>query len=248
MDFYLDQGVDIHTIELDLQYSGIRWPVRIGWRKNNHSSLFLNQAAQFGDLKMFEHLISRGADVSRSDPLHHAARHKSQDVDTLTSIMEHFINKYNLDINARDKTGGIPLRFRADRPQWMSRSGQPVRWAAYCYNPAALEALINLGADPAPALYVSVSHMRLDCLEVLLESGYDASEAFALAVSRDEPEAAILALEYGATAEQALRRRPALRGTGGPNPGFNPTVSDRMLEILNAAQSYKDKWRKTCDR
>ncbi|KAF3012995.1 hypothetical protein E8E14_006946 [Neopestalotiopsis sp. 37M] len=248
VDFYLDQDVDIHTIELDLQYSGIRWPVRIGWRQNNHSSLFLNQAAQFGDLKMFEHLISRGADVSRSDPLHHAARHKSQDVDTLTSIMEHFINKYNLDINACDKTGGLPLRFRADRPQWKGRSGQPVSWAAYCYNPAALEALINLGADPAPALYVSVSHMRLDCLEVLLESGYDASKAFALAVSRDEPEAAILALEYGATAEQALRRRPTLRGTGGPNPGFNPAVSDRMLEILNAAQNYKDKWRKTCDR
>ncbi|ETS85854.1 hypothetical protein PFICI_03879 [Pestalotiopsis fici W106-1] len=190
---------------------------------------------------MFEHLISRGADVAQCDALHYAARHDSQDLDTVTSIMRHFITKYNLDVDTRDRSGGLPLRERIDRPT-MYRTGQPVRWAAYYNNPISLQALINLGADPTPALYHAVYSDRLECLGVLLDAGVEPSEALALAVSRDQPEAAILALEYGATADNALMRRAQLRGTGSFNPGFIPAVSDRMLEILNASQHYKDVW------
>lgn len=243
MDFFLDHGVDVNTtgefVTRDndvLRYVGYA-------HLPKGCTVFLNHAALIGDLEMFDHLVSRGADPARSNALHFAAQHETQDLATMTSLMRHLIEKHGFDIDARDHTGGIPVE-RTYPVNSSYQPAEPVRWAAYHDNPISLQALINLGANPAPAVYDAVTKNHIECLHILLKTGVDASEALALAAKRNHIEAAQLTLEYGATARQALERRPRLRGTNGDR--YSLRICAEMGELLDRSEQYTSSWRKTC--
>lgn len=244
MDFFLDHGVDINAtgefVNRDNGVLGYSEPY--AYVPKGHT-VFLNHAALKGDLQMFDHLVSRGADPARSDALHFAAQHENQDLATMTSLMQHLIDKYGFDVDARDDSGGIPVE-RTYPVNMSYQPAEPVRWAAYHNKPASLQALINLGANPAPAVYDAATKNHIECLHILLKTGVDASEALALAAKRNHLQAAQLALEYGATARQALERRPRLRGTNGDR--YSLRICAEMGELLDRSEQYTSSWRKTC--
>ncbi|KAK6209011.1 hypothetical protein LQW54_006759 [Pestalotiopsis sp. IQ-011] len=244
VDFFLDHGVDINaTGEFVTWDNGVLRYVRPYAHVPKGCTVFLNHAALKGDLEMFDHLVSRGADPARSNALHFAARHENQDLATITSIMRHLIEKHGFDIDARDHTGGIPVE-RTYPVNSSDQPTEPVRWAAYHDKPASLQALINLGASPAPAVYDAATKNHIECLQILLKTGVDASEALALAAKRNYIQAAQLTLEYGATARQALERRPRLRGTN--RDPYSLRVCAEMAELLDRSEHYTSSWRKTC--
>lgn len=244
VDFFLDHGVDINaTGEFVNRDNGVlRYSEPYAYVPKGHT-VFLNHAALKGDLQMFDHLVSRSADPARSNALHFAARHETQDLATMTSMMQHLIEKHGFDIDERDAVGGIPAE-RTYPVNTSYRPAEPVRWAA-CHNkPASLQALINLGANPAPTVYDAATKNRIECLHILLKTGVDASEALALAAKRNYLQAAQLTLEYGATARQALERRPRLRGTNGDT--YSLRVCIEMAELSDRSEQYTSSWRKTC--
>lgn len=245
VDFFLDHGVDINTTgEFVNNNNGV---LTRGARPYAYlpkdNTVFLNHAALIGNLEMFDHLVSRGGDPARSNALHFAAQHETQNLVTMTSLMRHLIEKHGFDIDARDHTGGIPVE-RTYPVNSSYQPAEPVRWAAYHDKPASLQALINLGANPAPAVYDAATKNHIECLHILLKTGVDASEALALAAKRNHIQAAQLTLEYGATARQALERRPRLRGTNGDT--YSLRICAEMGELLDRSEQYTSSWRKTC--
>jgi hypothetical protein len=65
----------------------------------------LNVAAHHGVLDLFDHLVARGADASRSNALHYAA--SCQDAVKATAMIIHLIETYHRDPSASDSCGRL---------------------------------------------------------------------------------------------------------------------------------------------
>jgi ankyrin repeat protein len=105
----------------------------------------LNVAAHHGDTDLFDHLVARGADPSRSNALHYAASCK--DAVKATAMITHLIETYHLDPNASDSCGG--LNELANLPGGFGDPYRdPLNHAVSKGNLPAVEALLNFGADP----------------------------------------------------------------------------------------------------
>jgi len=101
----------------------------------------LNNAAASGNIELFDHLVSRGADPTKSIALHHAARCK--DPAKTKAMITHLVTRHGFDVEADDNATGLrPLDSLIDYEDW----GTPMRFAYLFKNQAAIEALKEYGA------------------------------------------------------------------------------------------------------
>ena len=155
----------------------------------------LNVAAHRGDIDIFDHLVARGADPSRSNALHYAATCK--DALKANAMITHLIEKYHLDPNASDSCGG--LNELLDLPGGLGDPYRnPLDYAVSRGNLPAAEALLKFGADPSNSIYEAIEEYQAPAVKILLEAGADYSKSFPRAVTTNFLEGAELCLQYGA--------------------------------------------------
>ncbi len=138
----IDKGVDINAQEND-----------------DYGDTPLHIAALHGKKKMFEFLISKGADINSRNkigqmPLHAAAR--VTDIDMVSLLLKH-----GADINAQDDNGSTPLRE-------VARKGDLNIVRLLIENGAYINLANNGGQTP---IFFSVGYRHKDITKLLLESG-----------------------------------------------------------------------------
>jgi ankyrin repeat protein len=196
----LDQGVDINRTNTRQLDNG----VSLAQGESENSIKVLNNVAAAGDLQLFDHLVARGADVSRSLSLHCAS--KCQDASS--SMIAHLLDRYNMDIHA--DTDALRDFFRDAKD-----SGTPLCSAIYHENIVAVEELLKRGADPercgtsghrpiVKAIGDSANVGFLPALKPLLKAGVDTASALRCAVDHGRVEAAKICLQAGADPVSAL--------------------------------------------
>jgi hypothetical protein len=133
----------------------------------------LNEAAALGDVDLFDWLVSRGADASKSIALHTVARCK--DPAKTKAMISHLIGKYGFDPNADDNATGL-----RSLGGFVDDGGHPLRFAVRYQNLTAVEALLQHGADPSRDFVNPVMMAESEfpaVIEVFRNAGVDIDEA-----------------------------------------------------------------------
>lgn len=160
-----------------------------------------------GDIELFDHLVSRGADPHRSMALHCASRCK--DAQKAEAMIDHLLDCHGLDIELNN----MKLRDYFDTT---GDCGRPLECAIFHQNLAAVNKLLERGAEARDA---AVQHAigftddegYLPALCPLLNAGADLQEAFDWAVHWGNFEAATKCLERGADPKRMLEEDRARR-------------------------------------
>ena len=197
LDCLLDQGADINRTDSRRRDDGS--VLAVG--ETDNSLHLLNIVAASGDIDLFDHLVSRGADPSLCTALHAAS--KCKDPETSTAMVRHLLDKHNLDIN-RDKDD---LRHFIHDSQ---DKGSPLCSAILYRNLPVVHELLNRGArvnDPnwSPVYYAAKADGFLPAMEPLLRAGADATEALETSAATRNIDAAKACLQYGPDPAPALR-------------------------------------------
>lgn len=194
----LDHGVDINRTNQRRTEDGFALAA-----PNDTSLKVLNSVGIQGDIELYDHLIARGADQSRSLALHCAT--KCQDAAKSTAMIDHLLDKYHMDIEFDNEE----LR---DNFQPVGDSGTPLNSAVNHHNLAAMHKLLARGADPEFAIRGAIgdftsSEGYLPALCPLLDAGADLARAFDWAVKWGNIEAARICLERGVDPTDALEKQ-----------------------------------------
>lgn len=195
LDWLLDQGVDITRTDIHTTDSGSRLP-HDGKGKGSfdYSLKILNKIAEEGDIQLFDHIVSRGADPLRSLALHRAS--KCKDTEKSIAMIDHLLDKHHMDIEAHTKVLRPTVHFPGD-------SGTPLVCAVWYNNIAVVQHLLKRGANPEPAIVLAIGratahHGWLPAVGPLLKAGADADCALEAAIDRKNLDAAKLCVAYGA--------------------------------------------------
>ena len=196
IDWLLDQGVDISQTDTRRLDDGFN----LAFEASDNSLHLLNKVAADGDIDLFDYLVSRGADASRSLALHTAS--KFQDPEKSRAMVCNLLDRHNMDINVNDRT------FR-DTFNGVSDQGSPLCSAVIHRNLAVVQELLNRGASSSkpgfrPVSYAVESGGFLPALEPLLRAGADPTKALVMSVRCTNLEAAETCLEFGADPASAL--------------------------------------------
>lgn len=196
IDWLLDQGVDISQTDTRRLDDGFN----LAFEASDNSLHLLNKVAADGDIDLFDYLVSRGADASRSLALHTAS--KFQDPEKSRAMVCNLLDRHNMDINVNDRT------FR-DTFNGVSDQGSPLCSAVIHRNLAVVQELLNRGASSSkpgfrPVSYAVKSGGFLPALEPLLRAGADPTKALIMSVRCTNLEAAETCLEFGADPASAL--------------------------------------------
>jgi ankyrin repeat protein len=165
----------------------------------------LNNTAASGDIDLFDHLVSHGADTSLCTALHAASR--CTDGETSTAMVRHLLDKHNMDIDRNNED----LR---DLYHDSQDSGSPLCSAIIHKNLPVVHELLARGAkvndDPACSLvcyYAARPGGFIPALEPLLHAGADATEVLQQdVVVTMNIDAAKTCLTFGADPAPALRK------------------------------------------
>jgi ankyrin repeat protein len=215
----LDHGVDINRTDYSRTEDGFHLS-----GPNDTSLKVLNSVAARGDIELYDHLIARGADQSRSLALHCASR--CSDAGKSTVMIDHLLDKYHMDIEFDNEK----LRNNFDT---VGDSGTPLNSAVHNRNLAAIHKLLARGAEPEPAIADAIGHFKfsegyLPALCPLLDAGADLSRAFDWAVRWGNIEAARICLERGADPTDELEQRRLRDARKAPN---DEPEEDTRLQI-----------------
>lgn len=195
LDWLLDQGVDITRTDIHKTDEGRRLPHdRSGRGSFDYSLKILNKIAEGGDIQLFDHIVSRGADPLRSLALHRAT--KCKDAEKSMAMIDHLLDKHHMDIEAHSKVLRPTIHFPGD-------SGTPLVCAVWYKNLAAVQHLLTRDANPELATVLAIGRATahqgwLPAVGPLLEAGADADSALENAVDRKNLDAAKLCVTYGA--------------------------------------------------
>lgn len=135
LDWLLDHGADIHRSDTQRLDNGFN----LAKGESDSSLHLLNKVAADGDIDLFDHLVSRGAQASKSLALHAACR--CHDSDTSVAMIRHLLDVYHMEINSNDED------FR-DTIHGAHDIGSPLCSAIIHRNIDAVEELLQHGADP----------------------------------------------------------------------------------------------------
>lgn len=191
----LDHGVDINSTDYSRTDEGERLAGPV-----DTSLKILNSVAARGDIKLYDHLIARGADQSRSLGLHCASR--CTDGEKSMAMINHLLDTYHMDIEFDNEELRNHFSPVAD-------SGTPLQSALVHRNIPAINALLAQGAQPKYAAIVTAvgdffSYGWLPALPLLLDAGADLGKAFDWAVLWGNVDAAKICLERGVDPTNAL--------------------------------------------
>lgn len=206
----LDQGADINRTNHKILDTGFRLAGRECRQEEgdrDFSLKVLNGVAARGDIELFDHLVSRGADLHRSMALHCASRCK--DAEKSTAMIDHLLDCHSLDI----ELDGMTL---CDYFDTAGDCGTPLECAIFHKNLSVIHRLLGRGAKATDA---AVQHAigycqdegYLPALCPLLDAGADLEEAFDWAVHWGNLEAARICLERGADPTRMLEEHCALK-------------------------------------
>ncbi|KAK6068257.1 hypothetical protein SCUP515_09752 [Seiridium cupressi] len=201
LDWLLNQGVDINRPDSTRTTGGVSL-LRGGY---DHSLGVLNNAAARGDIETFDYLLSQGADPTRSRALHLASRCK--DLAKTVAMIHHLIDKHGFGVDELKDQNEI--RRLGHTYQQIRDTGTPLNCAVVNRNMAALQTLLERGANPegsghprqAPANTAILRWRRLpwdEALEPLFKAGANPSSALIQAVESDNIDGAKICLQYGA--------------------------------------------------
>ena len=237
LEWLLDQGVDVSLTDSRRQDTGFR--IGGGF---DHSLKVLNNIAKNGDIELFDHIVSRGADPLRSTALHAVSLCRNDG--KMAAMIDHLLDHHHMDIEADNEK----LR---DVFQVLPDSGSPLVCAIYHENVAAVQKLLDRGANPKGSgrtpVTQSIGHYFfsgfLPALDPLLDAGADVDHAFRYAVCRNNAEAAKMCFERGAdpthTLEkwQRMTKRGKLEMSGSESDGEQ---SEEEVEELDEEQEEED--------
>jgi ankyrin repeat protein len=204
LDWLLDHGADITRSDETRRTACGRYRMMGGGK--DYSLEVLNRAAGIGNVELFDHLVHRGADPSRSLALHRVS--ECSDPAKLVAMIDCLLDQYHFDIEADNrqflKTG--------PRPDF----GTPLKVAIYNKNIDAVRHLLKRGADPESGVRRAIGSniiLRegwLPALEALLDAGASVDDAFDQAVSVAKVEAARICLNRGTVSPSVIKQaRPS---------------------------------------
>lgn len=197
IDWLLDQGADINRTDSQRLDDGFN--LAIG--ETDSSLHLLNNVAASGDIDLFNHLVSRGADTSLCTALHSASR--CTDAEMFNTMVRDLLDKYSMDINQSN----VDLRrFIHDSQD----NGSPLCSAILYKNVAVVHELLKRGASVISPNWNPVSHaVRLGgffpALEPLLRARADATKALKTSVIHRSIDAAKACLQFAADPIPPLR-------------------------------------------
>lgn len=169
----------------------------------DYSLKVLNIVAAAGDIELFDHLVSRGADPHRSMALHRAG--KCPDPEKSIAMIDHLLDKHHMDIEANSED----LRRTIDSID----AGTPLNCAIYYQNLTAFKHLLKRGARPSGVMDQIVGrfgiHPFLPALGPLLDAGADPDDALEFVIRTDDIEAARLCVEAGADPKAIISSQEA---------------------------------------
>jgi ankyrin repeat protein len=202
LDWLLDHGADINRTDEDREDCDF---YRRLYGHQDYSLKVLNLIAGRGDIQLFNHLVSRGADPRLSIALHRAS--KCQDAATCIAMIDNLLDTHHMDIEADNEIFRNRMDFSPD-------SGTPLNCALYYKNIAAINHLLKRGANPESAVSHSIGTVYhygefLPALGPLLDAGADADAALELAATRDDIEAAAICLSRGANPRPVIESQEA---------------------------------------
>jgi ankyrin repeat protein len=177
----------------------------------DYSLKVLNQIAALGDIELFDHLVSHGADPQRSMALHRAS--KCPDPEKAIAMIDHLLDKHLLNIEANN----ADFLTAIDSPD----AGTPLNLAVHYRNLATVKHLLKRGAQPRDAANQCAVMLGatpfLPALGPLLEAGADPDDALRVVIRTNDIEAARLCVEAGAdpraiiSSQEARAARLAVR-------------------------------------
>lgn len=204
LDWLLDQGIDINQTDSQRLDEGFN----LARGETDNSLHLLNNVAAAGDIGLFDHLVSRGADPSLSTALHAASRYK--DPDMCRAMIRHPLEKHNMDVHSNNDDfreffhdahdRGSPLclavihQTLAAVHELLQQGASPndphSRPISYAVKNSgflpALEPLLRAGADPAKSLKQAVHYRNLDAVKICLVHGADPAPELYIAIEREE--------------------------------------------------------------
>lgn len=223
LDWLVDQGVELNWHQ-DL--------IRGGLKKGEYDKTVavLNEAAAAGKPEIFDYLVSRGADPSRSLPLHYVPFYQPEDSTKVAAVIDHFVEKYQYDPNGDGKCGGL-IKL-TDFTDVDGLAGPPLRPAVYHHNIPAVRALLRHGADPNPNLVTAIDRRDMEALKILLEAGGDATDACVTATIKSYFDAVKISLEHGADPKPALKEDADLTAKHKQHQPMGDDVKKLLLEHM----------------
>lgn len=193
----LDHGVDIDRTDPSRTDAG-HAPAGL----KDSSVKVLSCVAATGDIELYDHLIARGADQSRSLGLHSASR--CRDGEKSVAMIHHLLDKYHMDLEFDNEILRNHYSCAFD-------AGTPLKSAVCHRNIPAIDALLARGAEPDTAFATAIGNHFfegwLPALAPLLDAGADLANAFDWAVLWGNVEAAKICWERGVDPTNVLRKQ-----------------------------------------
>ena len=240
LDWLLDQGADINRTDSQRLDSGFN----LAPGETDNSLHVLNNIAASGDMDLFDHLVSRGADTSLCTALHAASR--CPDSQKSIAMVRHLLDNHNMDIERNNKD---LRRFMHDPHDF----GTPLCSAVIHKNLAVVHELLARGARVNAPFYFPIDYAVTEggfmpALEPLLRAGADASDALQQCVLTRNIEAAKVCLQFGADPAPALRKaieweayRADRIAEGAACHESDPQWSNKKSESLNERQRAEER-------
>jgi hypothetical protein len=230
LNWLLDRGVDAGLTDLYRQDDGFNLGGQL-----DRSLKVLNNIAKNGDIELFDHIVSPGADPLRSMSLH--AVSLCRDAEKMAAMIDHLLDHYHMDIEAdNENLRGII--------QALPDSGPPLVCAIYHENIAAVQKLLDRGADVKGPRFVIAQAIGtlffggfLPALGPLLDAGADVDQAFRYAVFRNNIDAARICFKRGADPTRTLekwrrmiKRRAREMSDSESDDGHSETEAEEAIE------------------
>jgi ankyrin repeat protein len=196
----------------------------------------LSKVAAEGDIELFDHLVSRGADPHRSYSLHSVSR--CNDPEKSIAMIDHLLDVHHMNIEADD--------YDLCDIMYFPEGGTPLHSAAYKDNLNTLAHLLKRGANPECGIGTALGTSfregsKMAVLALLLDAGANADGALDEAVEKNLVDAAEMCLAHGADPTQSIemsRARDA-RTRARREPGWvddkEADLRTRMRALLRVA-------------
>jgi hypothetical protein len=210
----LDRGADITRSDEFRRTARGRYRMMGGGK--DYSLEVLNRAAGQGNIEIFEHLVHRGADPSRSLALHRAS--ECDDPTKVVAMIDHLLDKHHFDIEADNR------KFLKTGPR--RDFGTPLHVAIYNKNIDAVRHLLKRGADPKSGIRIAIGSAVivregwLPAVEALLDAGADVDYIFDHAVDVAKVEVAKACLDRGTVSASVLQQAQPRPISSGSNSVF----------------------------
>ena len=221
LDWLLDHGADANRTD---EHREDEDPMHRIDPARDYSLKVLGRIAATGDIELFDHLVSRGADPQRSIALHRAS--KCRDPEKAIAMIDHLLDKHHMDIEAKRED----FRTTIDSID----AGTPLNCAVYYRNLATVKHLLGRGAQPRAATdrAVGLWGLRpfLPALGPLFDAGADADDVLEGAIHTNNIEAARSCIEAGANPKAMISYQEARAARLAARPELNLDNEDENYD------------------